>query len=294
MVGNTINLHLKTPDNEATTDAKIIKVFEPFTLSSVMVVQIACSDLGLEGDMVLKLFDRRFATQLRSDEKCRPWDSDIEKDYQKFVLNGCASKFITEINNGGEIGQQGETWNASQDEAYLHDHLLDLYNTEVQVYDTVKDLQGKDIPKLLACALAPGSSSAVLEPVSRGFPGLLIEYIPGIPLTDIADHIPRESWQGICEDAIRILNLMGDRGILNEDVKTRSFIVNLEEGSRTKMIDFALCKFREDYEDDDDWQGWKAIQDEEGAIGRVMQDRLDGGFVYHRSDRWKRPASLFE
>ncbi|KAJ5197515.1 hypothetical protein N7449_007994 [Penicillium cf. viridicatum] len=60
-------------DNEVLTDARIIKLFEPFTLSSVMVVRIACSDLALEGDMALKLFDRRFATQLRKDEKLRPW-----------------------------------------------------------------------------------------------------------------------------------------------------------------------------------------------------------------------------
>lgn len=117
--------------HEITTDARIIKLFEPFTLSSVMVVRIACSTLAFEDDMVLKLFDRRFATQLRKDEKIRPWNSDIERDYHQFVLDGGASQFIAELNNNGDIAQQGETWNTSQDEAYLHDHLSDLYETEV-------------------------------------------------------------------------------------------------------------------------------------------------------------------
>jgi hypothetical protein len=62
VVGNTIKLYLKMKNNEVTTDARIIKLFELFTLSCVMVVRIACSTLALEGDMVLKLFDRRFAT----------------------------------------------------------------------------------------------------------------------------------------------------------------------------------------------------------------------------------------
>ena len=58
-----IKIHLKTLDGlKATADANIIKVFEPFTLSSVLLIRIAYSSLRLEGDMILKLFNRRFAT----------------------------------------------------------------------------------------------------------------------------------------------------------------------------------------------------------------------------------------
>ncbi|CAI7597797.1 unnamed protein product [Penicillium viridicatum] len=127
VVDNTIKLRLQMKDNEVSTDVRIIKLFEPFTLSSVMVVRIACSDLALGGDMVLKVFDRRFVTQLQKDEKLRPWTSDIESDYHQFVLDGGASQFITEVDNNGEIAQQGETWNSSQDEAYLHDHLSESF-----------------------------------------------------------------------------------------------------------------------------------------------------------------------
>ncbi|KAJ9491106.1 hypothetical protein VN97_g2159 [Penicillium thymicola] len=290
VVGNTIKLHLKTKDNEVLTDARIIKLFEPFTLSSVMVVRISCSDLTLEGDMVLKLFDRRFATQLRKDEKLRPWTSDIESNYHQFVLDGGASQFITELNNNGDIAQQGETWNSSQDEAYLHDHLSDLYEIEVRVYDTLRDMQVNDILQLLAFATIPGCSLAEMQPASQ--------YIEGFPLTDIADHTPRECWQSICEEAIEILHRMGDHGILNEDVKTRSFIVKkdtrAESGYKVVMIDFALCNFRKDYADNVDWSEAKAIQDEEGAVGLIMQDRLEGGFVYRRSNRYKKPADYYK
>lgn len=300
MVGNTIKLYLKMKDNEVLTDARIIRLFEPFTLSSVMVVRIACSDLALEGDMVLKIFDRRFATQLRKDEKLRPWTSDIESDYHQFVLDGGASQFITELNNNGDIAQQGETWNSSRDEAYLYDHLSDLYETEVRVYDTLRDMQGNDIPQLLAYVTIPGCSLAEMQPASQyiDVSGILLEYIEGFPLTDIADHTPRECWQSICEEAIQILHRMGDHGILNEDVKTRSFIVKKDTRAESRykvvMIDFALCNFRKDYADNVDWSEAKAIQDEEGAVGLIMQDRLEGGFVYRRYNRYKKPADYYE
>ncbi|OQD67908.1 hypothetical protein PENPOL_c003G06773 [Penicillium polonicum] len=211
-----------------------------------------------------------------------------------------ASQFITELNNNGDIAQQGETWNSSQDEAYLHDHLFDLYETEVRVYDTVRDMQGNGIPQLLACVTIPGCSLAEMQPARQyvDVAGILLEYIEGFPLTDIADHTPKECWQSICEEAIQILHRMGDHGILNEDVKTRSFIVKkdtrAESGCKVVMIDFALCNFRKDYADDVDWSEAKAIQDEEGAVGLIMQDRLEGGFAYRRSNRYQKPAHHYE
>lgn len=261
-----------------------------------MIVRISCPDLALDGEMVLKVFDRRFATQLRNDEKLQPWTIDVEKNYHQVVRDGGAENFIAALNSEGD--QPEEPWDGPQEEAYLHDRLIDLYKTEVKVYKALKDLQGKEIPDLLATVLIPGFDPDVPEPVTRGFPGILLQCIEGFPLTEIADHAPKEIWQSVCDDAIRILHSMGDWGVLNEDVKTRSFIVSLhptqQSGFKVTMIDFALCKFREEYKDEQEWSESKAIQEEEEAIGRIMQDKLDGGFVYHRSYRYKKPASYFE
>ena len=176
------------------------------------------------------------------------------------------------------------------DETYLYDHMSDLYETEVQVYSSLNEIQGTDIPKLLASAIMPipylGQTSSEYTDIS----GILLQYIEGFPLTDIEEYTLRESWQAICEDAIRVINRIGDLGILNEDVKTRSFIVREGAGNGFKviMIDLALCKFREDYKDAYDWDKWQSIQDEEGAVGYVMQRRLKGGFSYRRSDRYEK------
>lgn len=57
----------------------------------------------------------------------------------------------------------------------------------------------------------------------------------------------------------------------------------LDGNFKVFMIDFALCRFRREYKTDNDWRECKAHEDEEGAVGFVMQKYLQGGFVYHRS-----------
>lgn len=129
-----------------------------------------------------------------------------------------------------------------------------------------------------------------------GIPGILLQYIEGFLLTDIETCAPRDSWQSICEDAIRIINLAGDRGILNRDVKTRNFVVQIHPQNQFHifMIDFAVCEFREQYPNEAEWERWKSEEDEEGAVGCVMQRNLQGGFVYHRSARSNALASKYQ
>lgn len=223
-----------------------------------MVVLLDHPALRLAGYLVLKLFDRRFAAQLRKDDKLDPWTPEIERQYHDFILDGSASEFITRLNTDGKMAEEeGHTWNDPQNEAYLHDHMQDLYETEVEAFHTVTDIQGKDIPQLFACLTVPSSSSAQESSISKyiDVSGVLLQYIDGFLLTDIAAHAPREVWQSVCDEAIQIVNRIGDRGILNEDVKMRNFIVQENPGRKFKgfMIDFALCNFRSEYEDETDW-----------------------------------------
>ncbi|KAJ5120413.1 uncharacterized protein N7515_009801 [Penicillium bovifimosum] len=285
-VGNVIKFHVKTPGGlEATAVAEIIKVFEPFTLSSVVLVRMACSSLGLEGDMILKLFDRRFATQLRQDEKIRPWTPDIETEYYQFILDGGAAEFVTQLKEEEDSDDEDSDDEASDDEASDDEH--SDYEHSIS---NLKEIQGTDIPKFLASTLMPIPFPGQTNGGYTDVPGILLQYIEGFPLTDVEQYAPRESWQAICQDAIRIIHRIGDLGILNEDVKTRNFIVREDAGNAFKvtMIDFALCKFRQDYQDDYDWDKWKSIQDEEGAVGYVMQRRLKDGFSYCRSARYEK------
>lgn len=288
MIGNTIPLQLGAPYNQQAIGAKITQVFEPFVRSSTILVLLDSPALGLEGHMVLKLFDRRFVAELRKKERIGPWTTGIEQQYYHFVINGSASNFITKLNSNSEMAEEdGDTWNVPENEAYFHDYMTDLYKREVEVYNTLKDIQGCAIPQLFVCLTVPSSSSSPAESVNKyiEIPGILLQYIDGFPLSDIAAHAPMATWQTICDDAIQIVNLMSHRGILNKNVTTWSFIVHKspENILQVFMKDFALCNFRREFEDEEDWREWKANQDEEGAVGYVMQKYLKGGFVYQRS-----------
>lgn len=146
--------------------------------------------------------------------------------------------------------------------------------SEVEVYEYPERFTGKGYASVICtCDCAPVRLARTAQRKDIAIPGVLLDYIDGFPLTDIASHAPKEIWQSLCDDAIRIVHRISDHGILSEDVNTRSFIVHKRPsaeaaaGYKVLMINFALCKLRKEYEDDNDWTEWKAIQDEEGAVG---------------------------
>jgi serine/threonine protein kinase len=176
-----------------------------------------------------------------------------------------------------------ETWTTGKHEAYLQFLCRRTHNTEATAYDLLEDLQGKQIPAVLAHSYlrdpSDQSSGELSQFLNR--PGLLLEYVEGFPLTDLAEQRPKEDWQYVCDEAIRIVHLINERGVCNKDIKTLSFIVRDDHDVgklRVYMIDFGLCAFRSEAEDEIELRGLQADEDQEGAVGRVMESRLDGGF----------------
>jgi hypothetical protein len=255
-----------------------------------MVVQLDCPPF--KGQFVLKLYDRRFSTQLRRDEQASPWNSEIESEYSEFVRDGRASEFFERCTTKFRedeywADEEDMNWTKAQREAYLQYACHRIYKTEKEAYKNLHDIQGKHIPRLLARPFLPLSDSGIANKY-LDCPGLLLDYIQGFPLTDLADEAPKEDWQYVCEDAVRVVNLIGDRGVCNQDVKTRSFIVSKDPSTgklKVFMIDFGLCMFRSQAKSDREFNAWQADYDEEGACGRVMEHNLKGGFIYRRSPR---------
>ena len=287
--GKALTIHIDEPPFDG-IDLTVVKPFKPFTLSCALLVQLNWPKLRLEGQYVLKLFDRRFATQLRQDHRAEHWSSEIEAEYRSFVHNGgvralfefCAEK---EVDDEWTPSTQKE-WTRVQLEAYLQFCCRKSYLTETEVYRRNIDLQGLAIPRLMSRVLIRSPSSSGPTSEYLDCPGILLEYIQGFHLTDLEKFAPKATWQQICDEAIRIINQIGNRGIRNEDVKTRSFVVREiphPPQFQVFMLDFASCVIRKPDQDDQDWREWKAMQDEEGAIGRVMERKLKGGFQYTRT-----------
>lgn len=76
--------------------------------------------------------------------------------------------------------------------------------------------------------------------------GILLQYINGFSLSKVQDHAPKSEWQGIVDQAIAIVQAVGDHGILNRDVQPDNFIVQRDEGSCywVFMIDFGLAQLQ--------------------------------------------------
>lgn len=55
-----------------------------------MLIQLDWPRQNLRGQYVLKLFDRRFAHQLRKDEAASAWSPALEDQYRSTVKEGCA------------------------------------------------------------------------------------------------------------------------------------------------------------------------------------------------------------
>lgn len=75
-----------------------------------------------------------------------------------------------------------------------------------------------------------------------------MKYVEGLDLGEIKGHASSSLCQSIGDEAIRGVNLVADRGILNKDIKTRNILIWEEkEASNSKVffIGFGDCRFRE-------------------------------------------------
>lgn len=248
---------------------------------------------GFSEPMVLKIFDRRFATQLREDSKAKPWTLESEVQYHRLIENGGVAELIPTF--GSFYKHRGD---AAEDEAYFHHTMQTFYETEQEVYDSLRDIQGRSIP-LLLCSLKfpviPTINSPSIEKYTA-FPGILLQYIDGFPLLDLSIYAPKSEWQSVCDQAINTVHQITHKGILNTDVRTRSFIVQRDQRGQFRpfMIDFALCYFRRDCDDDDHFWAWKSAQDEEGTLAFAMKKLLKEGYVYQRSALYTELDHKFE
>lgn len=124
-------------------------------------------------------------------------------------------------------------------------HVHKLFDAETIVYDTLRDIQGKLVPRLVARVhLALSLPNAGIGHTDAAellhIKGILLQYIDGFSLSKVQDHAPKSEWQGIVDQAVAIVQVVGDHGILNRDVRPDSFIVQRDRSGCywVFMIDF--------------------------------------------------------
>lgn len=185
---------------------KVKRLHQPWTLSCGMVVDILD---GTDNSQIgfLKLFDRRWVYQLRSDKKIPPWTTQIEESYNKFIQSGEEAIFLDKLNHEPGFADNDDSWNGAENESFLSQELLTLYNAETATYEALKDHQGKTIPSLLAKATLDTKSSDFDEH-QRQVKGILLEYLPGFTLSALDQHVPQVSWQAVVDEAVHITQIL--------------------------------------------------------------------------------------
>ena len=289
--GKTLTLSVTegVPPTKHTIKVQVLRHIRPDAFSCVMEVNVLAVSgstklAKLAKHSILKLYDWRYATQLREDHGIDQWDSFHEDQYRIFVEDGGATTFLSALEDDDSIKDQ--LWDTARNETFLFNYCRYLHSCEVAAYRRLEDLQGKKVPRFFA------DVRLIDFPTQTPFfeiQGILLELVTGYSLADLAEHAPQSSWQRICDEAIRTVNLISDHGILNQDVKPRNILIRTHSTIsefEVIAIDFAQCKFREIGQSEVAWRHEQWRQDEEGAIGYVMAHKLKGAFKYWPSYRF--------
>ncbi|KAL8909948.1 MAG: hypothetical protein Q9171_004741 [Xanthocarpia ochracea] len=240
---------------------------------------------------ILKLYDWRYATQLRQDYDVGQWTQYHGDEYRAFVEEGGAAKFISALEDNDNTDDD-RLWDTARNETYLFDYCRDLHSCEVEAYSRLKDLQGRNIPQFFADVSFNAFPTQKIQNALFKVRGILLELITGYSLADLETSAHPSSWQRICDEAVRTTNLISDHGILNKDVRPRNVLIRThgkDSEDEVVVIDFAQCRFREMDQSEASWRHEKWEEDEEGAIGYVMAhklNKLNGAVEYRPSHRF--------
>ena len=279
---------------------QVLRIIQPVTLSTVMEVRVLPPDNGdISGldllqsrNYILKLYDPRFLTGIRDEFKFPHWSPAREEALSEFIRMGKQPAFLSTINDDWIFRKCD--WNDAQEEAFLAHYCIQMHRSEMTAYKRLEHLQGNCIPTMYASvrfldggcygnpdatAAQDGEKTRIASSTSLEIKGILIEYVDGFLLDDLAVCAPESSWSDICEQAIAIVNRISDCDLMNKDVRPTNVLVsegdvNGNKGWRVVVIDFALSVLREQGQSAKQWREQKRIQDEEGAIGYVMEMKL--------------------
>ncbi|CAG9990798.1 unnamed protein product [Clonostachys byssicola] len=275
---NAESLSLMAGPERTPLKVKIRKLITPSTLSCGMVVDIldAPGNLSLPTTAFLKLYDRRFATQRRQDQKVDdPWTPDIDLELLEYSRNGEAGKFLVDYDDDPENNEFDDDWPRARKETYLADLMKEQFETETKVYDALIKHQGNYIPKLFTTVILDFSTEkdASRPPHLFYAYGILIEFIDGFMASEINQFVEQKDWEFLVNEASKVVGaVFNNVPIVNEDIRPANMMICQTDGEpryRLVLIDFGQCEFR-DGETDAEWGRIKHTQDEEGAMGYVL------------------------
>ncbi|KIK55534.1 hypothetical protein GYMLUDRAFT_47757 [Collybiopsis luxurians FD-317 M1] len=279
---------------------RVLEVFEPITISPVLKVALATEPLStdLPPVLVLKVYDRRYAKDLRAFYDIPDPSAETEEAFRTWASSGPGSqRTLDEWERKRRADDELDIEPSTEEtEAYLAALLASYHENEVHIYERMVSMQGNEIPRFFGRTrfIIETDKAQSDEITDAEVPGILVEYVEGTRLDNLSIDALSPA---LCQKCVDIVLAFGDRGVLNRDVRLENFIVPSSpevstSGSEIRrdvvMIDFAQARLRGEDEDDERWKGEKWSTDEEGAIGYVLQKKC--GWDYKPTFRYLVPA----
>ncbi|KAL6890608.1 hypothetical protein GGI43DRAFT_211159 [Trichoderma evansii] len=213
----------------------------------------------------------------------------------------------------GDDGDNGDTGDDGVDkrlkyEAALWQQCEDMFTREVKAYEHLKDFQGTGIPRLLASVRLVGTSSIIPsdlinKPTAKYWDvkGILLQFIPGINLINLgSSSIDVKEWEPLVQRSVDLAHEINKSGLVMKDCSPRNLIID-RQSQQPFMIDFAQCWLKhemkiywgpssesddeeeekeenekKDFILEDEYWYRAGSDDNPGAIGATMADRLKG------------------
>ncbi|CAH0019533.1 unnamed protein product [Clonostachys rhizophaga] len=292
-LGQTIRVDCSNPE-QSNLELLVTRHTEAWTSSCGMVVEMINrlsqedqpSTVGKSEEAFLKLFDRRHAHDLRSNNCIGLWGQHRERALIEGVSNGNIGRLLYNLHTEPGYYRKTESHrDYADDEAFLWNECIASFHRERNVYSILSKYQGDLVPLFLGDVTLDVRPFGATEDLPKGLfqvQGLLLEHLEGFSLADVTSHAPQSSWQSIFDKAINIVHVLDSEGVLKRGVTPEQFIVVPKEGGeyRVCMIGFDRCEVR-DGESEKEWGIKKWYANEEEGLAQIMKRQLEesGEFV---------------
>ena len=213
-------------------------------------------------------------------------DLQYEDDRRKARRLGIADKNSDETSSDENEDEDDDGNEAQGKEAWIYHTVQRFHATEVRAYSELQSLQGRCIPRFITSVIDNSSERPTdLPAVFFQVPGILLEYIDGFTLADIALRIPDQPrvWETVIKDTMAVAEAINDAGVLHNDCQPRNVLIaSPNQGQyQSYFIDFSHCAFKADYKDtvdfldDDDFLCHLLARDNRNAIALLMIKRIE-------------------
>ena len=267
--GSHITLRLT---DETSLSLQVNKAFLPFTKSQVYLVSPSEPKVhNLPSQLILKIFDPQTVDDRfpppQTTLPAHPWSLDAETaaaQYREEVALGKRPDDFTDLLYEKE---EAEPYLL---EEHFYRFLKESYESEVGALGRLKGFQGKVVPKVYGTgSVIPPPNTRAIQPL-----GVLLEYIPGTPLSDLKPgggvNVPFE----IVRPLIDAVKKFKEIGVFHSDINPHNVLVSpvLEAPERVVLIDFGCAGVREEGCGDEDWEMSCVFFGDERMLKRVLKE----------------------